>query len=80
MPQLDLRRIQDVSVNGFIPHPMCVTFLTLSTLNAETSKSFLWVTYIFIFSSLDESYIIEIQKSKFANIQLREFDKSEAGR
>ena len=46
VPQVDLRRIQDVSVNGFIPHPMCVTFITLSSLNAETSKY--WWVYIFL--------------------------------
>ncbi|XP_067944083.1 guanine nucleotide exchange factor subunit RIC1-like isoform X2 [Watersipora subatra] len=34
--QVELRRIQDVNVNGFIPHPMCVTFVTLCSLSSET--------------------------------------------
>lgn len=38
VPTVELRRIQDVSLNGYLPHPMCVTFLTLSYLSADKSK------------------------------------------
>ena len=37
-PSLDINKKQEVSLNNYVPHPVCVTGLALSSLKTEYGK------------------------------------------
>jgi hypothetical protein len=37
-PSLDINKKQEVSLNNYVPHPVCVTGLALSSLKTEGSE------------------------------------------
>ena len=37
-PSIEVTKIQEVALNNFIPHPVCVTGIVLSSLKMESGK------------------------------------------